>query len=258
MKYKRLLVFVTSMIFITAFIICFFAVFKTAEIYVDVNAVSGSNEQVADKVQALLKNKEGKNLLFLSTEEVESEVNGASSYAKVTKVTKKYPNKLEVVVEERVEKFAIFYENNYYAVDEELHILNKSEQNINNIDGKPNLVLNFDIADIDTNSIKVGETLKIYDQKTTDYLIENVSSLYEKRGDISAVTITVKKEKFYFRRLTLTMREGLVLNIDKADIRTQEKIAKALEFYYNLANKGDTTEYFVNILESSGEIIVGT
>ena len=76
MKYKRLLVFVTSMIFFTAFVICFFAIFKTAEIYIDVNSVAGSNEQVADKVQALLQDKEGKNLLFISTEDVEREVNG--------------------------------------------------------------------------------------------------------------------------------------------------------------------------------------
>ena len=54
------------------------------------------------------------------------------------------------------------------------------------------------------------------------------------------------------------MREGLVKNIDKADIRTQEKILKAYEFYMASANKGDTTEYFVNVLESTGEIIVGT
>lgn len=258
MKYKRLLVFVTSMIFITAFVICFFAIFKTAEIHVDVNAVSGSQEQVADKVQALLKDKEGKNLLFISTDQIKEEINAVSSYAKVTKVVKKYPNKLEVFVEERVEKFAIFYENKYYALDGELHLLNEKTENVNNVDGKPNLLLNFDVADIDVNSVKVGKNLAIHDEKTTAYLKENVSTLFEKRGDIAAVTITVKREKFYFRRLTLKMREGMVINIDKADIRTQEKISKALEFYYNSANKGDTTEYFVNVLESSNEIIVGT
>ena len=39
--------------------------FKTAEIFIDVNSVAGSNEQVAEKVQALLQDKEGKNLLFI-------------------------------------------------------------------------------------------------------------------------------------------------------------------------------------------------
>ena len=149
MKYKRLLVFVTSMIFFTALVICFFAMFKTAEIYVDVNAVSGSNEQVADKVQALLEDKEGKNLLFISTEEIEREINGASSYAKVSKIVKKYPNKLEVYVEERVEKFAIYYGDKYYALDNEFHVLSESDKNANNIDEKPNLLINFDIADVD-------------------------------------------------------------------------------------------------------------
>ncbi len=258
MKYKRLLVFVTSMIFFTALVICFFAVFKTAEIYVDVNAVSGSNEEVADKVQALLKDKEGKNLLFISTEDIEKEINGASSYAKVTKVVKKYPNKLEVFVEERVEKFAIQYENKYYTLDEELHVLNVKDTNVNNIDGLPNLLISFDIADIDTSTIKIGENLKIYDEKTMAYFKGNINALVEKRGDIDSIAITVKKEKFYFRRLTLKMREGMVINIDKADIRTDEKILKALEFYYASPNKGDYTEYFVNVLDSTGEINVGT
>ncbi len=258
MKYKRLLVFVTSMIFITAFIICFFAIFKTAEIYVDVNSITGSNEQVADKVQALLKEKEGENLLFISTEDVERELNGVSSYAKVTKVVKKYPNRLEVYVDERVEKFAILYQDKYYSLDEELHVLSEKDENVNNVDGYPNLLINFDIADVDTGTIKVGNNLTIYDKATDTYLKQSINAFNENRGDISSITITVKKEKFYFRRITLKMREGMVINIDKADVKTQEKIAKALEFYKLSANKGDATEYFVNVLESSGEIIVGT
>ena len=258
MKYKRLLVFVTSMIFFTALIICFFAMFKTAEISIDVNSVAGSNEQVAEKVQALLQDKEGKNLLFISTEELEREVNGVSSYAKVTKIEKKYPNKLEVYVEERVEKFAVCYQNKYYVVDEEMHVLKEKQENVNNVTGKPNLLINFDIADIDTETLKVGKNLSIYDAKTSAYLKENINSLFEKMGDISTVSITVKKEKFYFRRITLTMREGMVINIDKADIRTSEKIKKAYEFYLAASNKGDKTEYFVNVLEATGDIIVST
>ena len=226
MKYKRLLVFVTSMIFFTAFVICFFAIFKTAEISIDVKAVQGSNEGVAEKVQALLDNYQGKNLLTISTEEVERQVNGVSSYAKVVKVNKVYPNKLEVFVEERLEKFAVKYNNHYYALDDEFHVLSQKTENVNNVDGNKNLIIDFSIADIDTSTIKVGNKLVIHDEKTSTYLRNNVQAIYDKRGDIGSITITVKKEKFYFRRLTLTMREGMVINVDKADIRTDEKLAK--------------------------------
>lgn len=258
MKYKRLLVFVTSMIFFTAFVICFFAIFQTAEISVDVKSVQGSNERVADKVESLLNEYEGKNLLTISTEKIESQVNAISSYAKVVKINKKYPNKLEVFIEERVEKFAIKYNDSYYVLDEELHVLAKKTENVNNVNGGRNLLFNFNIADIDTNTLKVGEKLLIHDEKTTSYLLNNVQALFEKSGDIGSISVTVKKEKFYFRRLTLTMREGMVINIDKADVRTDEKLSKAFEFYNNSTNKGDTTEYFVNVLESSNEIIIGT
>ena len=60
MKYKKLLVFVTSMIFISALIICFFAMFKTAEIIVNVKTVNGSNEQVTEESDSFLKEKRRK------------------------------------------------------------------------------------------------------------------------------------------------------------------------------------------------------
>ena len=256
MKYKRLLVFVTSMIFVSALIICFFAMFKTAEIIVNVKTVNGSNEQVTEKVEESLSDAYGKNLLFISTEDIKNQVNSLSSYAKVIEVVKHYPNKLEIVVEERLEKFSVEYNGEYYAIDGELHVLSKKNVNENNVDNNPNVLLKFDVADIDANTLQIGSTLKIYDEKTLNYLLTNADKLYLNRGDISSIEITVKKEKVYFRRLTLKMREAIVINIDKADIKTTEKIEKALEFYSLSPNKGEALEYFVNILAETGEIVV--
>ncbi len=257
MKYKRLLLFVTSMIFITAFVICFFAVFKTAEIYVDVTAVTNSKENITKKALTVCEAKQGDNLLFLNTDKLAEELNLQSGYLKVVKIEKKYPNKLYVTIEERVEKFAVLYENNYYMLDDEMHVLAKKDANTNNTDGNKNVLLNFSIADIDESSIAIGSNLKVYDKATSLYLKENLDKLYLRRGDIYSIDVTVKKDKVYFRRLTLTMREGMVINIDKPNERMGEKIDKALEFYDNSPNKGDMNEYFVNILSDTGEIIVG-
>ncbi len=257
MKYKRLLLFVTSMIFISAFIICLFALFKTAEIYIDVTSVANSNENIEEKVKSVCDKKQGENLLFLSIEDLESQLNSQSGYLKVVKIEKEFPNKLHVKVEERVEKFAFYYGDSYYMLDEEMHILAKKATNENNIDKNKNILLNFSIADIDETSISVGKNLNIYDKTTLTYVNETFNKLFLRRGDISSVSVTVKMDKHFFRRLTLTMREGMVINIDKANERTSEKIDKALEFYDNSSNKGDTLEYYVNVLIGTGEINVG-
>ena len=64
MKYKKLLLFVTVLFFITVSTICFSALFKVVDVSVDATVVSNSNEQILEKTELVLNEYNGKNLVF--------------------------------------------------------------------------------------------------------------------------------------------------------------------------------------------------
>lgn len=259
MKYKRALIFVTILFFVTILIFASSMLFRIGEIEVKGNVISNSSENVLSKAESALSQFKGKNYVFTSAKSVQSAVENSSSYAKVVSVKKSFPNKIVVEVKERKEALCLVYNSKYYVLDEELTILKIADNNVNNLDGLKNVELNLNVADYGQAELKVGNVLNIYDAVTSNYLKSSIAKLTYNRANIESVLIEVKRDGIAYNRLTLTMREGVTFRIQKAHESTLLKLDKAFEFYSELTlpigNKGEG-EYFVYILESTGEVTI--
>ncbi len=260
MKYKRVLIFVTVLFFVTVLIFASSMLFTINEIEVKGSAISNSNEDIVKKAEDALNVYNGKNYLFTSAKTVKEEVEKSSSYTEVVSVKKTFPNKIMVEIKERKEALALVYNSNYYVLDENLTVLKIDNKNANNIDGLKNVELSLNVADYGQAELKVGSVLNMYDSTAFNYLKSSVDTFIARRQNLESVSIEVKRDGIVYNRMNLTMREGVVFKVQKANEETQEKLVKAFEFYDSLTlpngNKAEG-EYFVYKLESSGEIVVG-
>ena len=254
MKYKRLLVLITCLLFVTVAVFCFTSAFKVKDVELNVTSVTGSGNNVAELCADTLKKYSDVNLFFVNEEEIKSELKKISGYVEVEEVSKIFPNKIYVKVSERKEAFVIYNGAKYYAVDLGLNVLSEKQDLINNVDGAPNVMLNFNLSDYNSNQINVGGKVELFDNITKEYLLPALNSLLSKRENLEAVSVTVKKDGHDFKRVSLKMREGVVIHVDNANVSFVQKVAKAFEFYDALNNKG-SGEYFV-VLEDGGNITV--
>lgn len=253
MKYKKLLVFITCLLFLTVAVFCFASAFRITDIELNVKSLQDSNEDISNSCYAELKKYDGKNLVFLNTRDVENGLKKLSGYIEVESVKKEFPNKLTVKVKERAEVFSLKVGEDYFALDKNFNVLSKKTSLVNNVDGADNILLNISVADFNTN-LRVGERLKVYDENTFSYLTEVAPTLNLLRKDLYSVTVTVKKDGIEYKTLTLKMREGVSFTIVKADAFTIEKINKTYEFYTALQNKGEGS--YITVREDNGSVTV--
>lgn len=254
MKYKRLLVLITCLLFVTVAVFCFTSAFKVKDVELEVSVVSGSAQNVKELCTQNLSKYEDENLLFVDENEIRNELLKLSGYIEVNEVTKTYPNKIFVKVTERKESFVIDGGDKSYAIDLNLNVLSEKSSSLNNVDGKPNVILEFNLSDFNSSSITVGSKIEIFDASTKEYLIPSLSKIFERRENVEKASVLVKKDGHDFKRVVLKMREGVIINIDNANVSFEDKLKTAFEFYDALSNKG-IGEYFV-VLEDGGNITV--
>lgn len=254
MKYRRLLVIMTCLLFVTVAFFCVTSAFKIKEIELNVTTVENSTENVKQLATDYLKEFEDKNLLFANLSDIEKGLEDLSGYINVQKVEKQFPNKLSVTICERKEAFAISYGEEYLIVDSALCLLEKRLSNLNNIDGNYNIVLNLSLADFNNSNLQVGAPIEIYDGVTKEYLLNATESLISLRENLKEITVTVKKDGFYSRTLTLKMVEGVVFNLENASESFSAKLNATIEFYNALQIK--TSGVYYTVLEDGGNVTV--
>ncbi|MBR6737630.1 MAG: FtsQ-type POTRA domain-containing protein [Clostridia bacterium] len=254
MKYKRLLVIMTCLLFITVAVFCVTSAFKITDVELSVTTIESSSENVKELATNHLKEYEGKNLLFVKTDSVKQELESLSGYLSVEKVEKQFPNKLTVVVKERRETFSILFGSEYLAVDNELRLLDRRSSALNNVDGITNIILKMSTADYNVQKLEIGKVIEVYDQTTKTYLLGALEGLSNLRENVKEITVTVKKDGFYARTLTLKMTEGVVFNIEKANEHYAIKLQATLDFYNELSLK--TTGVYYTVYQDGGSVTV--
>ncbi|MBO7215347.1 MAG: hypothetical protein J6V66_07665, partial [Clostridia bacterium] len=83
MKYKKLLVLITCLLFVTVAIFCFASAFKVTDIELETITVDGSNENVSELAKDYLDDYNAKNLLFISKNAIISDLESLSGYLSV-------------------------------------------------------------------------------------------------------------------------------------------------------------------------------
>lgn len=255
MKYKRLLVLVTCLFFLTVTAICFFALFKVADITVMAEIVNGSTENIVSVTEDGVKKYKSKNLVFLNEENLREELESKTPYLKVESIKKTYPNVLSVKVTERQEVFCIKNGGNYYALTSDFYCVAKKADNLNNVDGKRNIIINCSLSDYSNDALSVGKTFGFNDKITQQYILSALNSFADMRDDLLSVTVKVKENSFYNRQIVLKMTEGVEIVLDNANVKTLEKINFAYDYYRVLDNKS-VGLYIVTVSATSGECII--
>ena len=249
MKYRRLLVIITCLLFVTVAFFCVTSAFKIKDVELSVTSIENSSENVKGLATDYLKN-----LLFSNPKNIKKDLENLSGYLSVEKVEKQFPNKLAVTVTERKEAFAIAYGEEYLIVDKNLTLLEKRSSHLNNVDQNRNIVLNLTLADYNVEELEVGKQIAFYDAPTKTYLLGATQSLFELREDLLSVTVTVKKDGFYSRTLTLKMAEGVVFNVEKANEHFDLKLQETIRFYNELPLK--TSGEYHTVYEDGGKVTV--
>jgi len=242
---------------VVAFLIC--ALFSCYFLF-SINKVSVSYT-VADNtdtsaIQTKLDNYVGENILFFKTDKVYSVVED-NPYFKVTSVEKKYPNVLQIKVEERKEVFYLEHEDSVYLLDETGFILNKVA--LIDFDGASSR----DIIELDFHSYigeesivnaTVGNYLKTVDDKLFNCVLEMARSidLYDR---VSRVTVNTGSRMD--RGADFDMYSGGSLKVINAIDRGVLQIKTALVVYDSQSDfvKADCNVK-VYILKDSGLIDV--
>ncbi len=255
MKYKKLLIFITSLIFVTTLAFSLVIIFKIAEIDLTVSTVKGSNENVTAVVSERLNSYNGKNIIFTSANNIKKELESLSGYVKVKSVKKVFPNRLNVEIEERVEVFSVKYKNEYYVLDEDLKILLKKQENFNNVNGLPNIFLDLSLSDYNEKTLVSTKTLTFYDEEIEKAFSEIKDLILQRKENIYSIKVNVRSDGKLNRYLLFTMTEGMEIQIDKANLLAKDKLIKLFEYYDSSENKGDTVKRYVT-KRDDGEIVV--
>lgn len=187
-----------------------------------------------------------KSVLFINPKTNVDKIEKANPYVKVTQVIRKFPNKINVYVSERVPRYRMkdsVYSGVWYILDEEFKVLEVvTDENLESKNfTETTIVLNY----ISGNSLKAGEFFE--DSSELEKLNEIMAGVYGASKDYLAVrSIDYDRENYTF---TLKMRRSDLLE-DYSGCEMQivginnlkEKVYKATHVYKYKA----TSEFIEN------------
>ncbi len=255
MKSKKGLVIIASIIlFMAVLLLGANTVFSVTEI--EINATSEKLSTQADLdlktlYNALNKEYLGDNILFIREEKVVSYFD-AYPYLQVKAFKKSYPSKLELSVEEKTERYALKAEKNgeavYYMADAQGEILRESKENVNNVDGGENFLIE---------GLRYSVESKFLGDGNLATVLTACVKMEELTGGIRTClkSITVKVDATGTEFIIYTY-EGVTIRIDAPAEKTEEKVEKAINFYLNLSTEDKLFgEIFVfERLDQAGEV----
>ena len=242
MKHKRLLIILSVVVALAFCVLIFVALFSVKDVTVNYSVYGARVDGVEDVLSAY----KGKNLLFVSENDIEKTIK--DNYAlKVDFVKKVYPSTIVVGVSSRQERFAVETgEGDYFVVDEEYAVVARRADCSNFADSLNNVVVTFDVSE----KPQVGLN-KYLD--TTDAYVKAFFGVIEQfdspRDEIESVSVVETAEKGNVR-ITLKTRVGLSIVIFKALEKTEEKAEAAVAKFRYLSDT-DKLSGKIECLETS-------
>ncbi len=194
-------------------------IFSVSEVQVTFTAHSEQSREDAAALQTELNAFVGESSISLELTEVE-EIVKKYPYFRVLSLEKKYPQTIQLAVEEREERYAIAKEGGFTLYDKEGVLLGEVSENKNRIDGAENIVM----TGVEAGTPRFEEAVKI-----CAAMEGQLGDIRMSVREISLTTAAVSdRSNDYF---TVVMREGFRVQIyDTAD-RGEEKATLAAQFY---------------------------
>lgn len=221
---------ISAVIFAGAVLLGGNTLFSVAEIRADYEISTDYYFLCAQEKQREIEQKYvGKNILFLSEEELAKEYENSGTLT-VTSVTKQYPNVLLVKVSERPELFAVESGGVYYMMDGNGSCLRTSETNENVADGQPNFLIS---------GLKGTPSGDFSGDKNFSAAMTICKAMNEATGGIRSSLSSMK----YVQptadpadsEFIVSSKEGVKIRIFDPTRETAKKISGAMESYLSLS-----------------------
>ena len=229
MKYKGLISIFISFIFLLVIVFTVFSVFTVKEVNVEYE-VYASGKIDADIIDEKLSKYNGKNLLFLSIDDIVNEFSDYT-YFEVVSAKKDFPNAITVTVKERLARYLLTTKDGSYVISSDGFVLEKVTSTLDK------QLLNLSISEKEGNrlsfdNIEVGKKLTVDDVSALDALYDVIET-EEISGFVTDVEIFSA-----FDKSLLTMYTATEVTIDVIDYKTDSK-NKAIELAKSYADIDD-------------------
>ena len=222
MKYKRLLIILSSVVAFAFAVLIFVALFSVKDVTVRYS-VYGTRVEGVEQALSVYK---GKNLLFISESDIEKTIKEKMTL-KIDSVKKVYPSSIEVSVSSRQERFAIETgEGDYYVVDEEYAVVARRDGLENYADALENILVTFDVNEKPT--VELNKYLDMSDPSIV--ALAAVAAGFDSPRDVIESILIVETAEKGNVRITVQTRIGVQIVIFKAyenaDLKMQAAVAK--------------------------------
>lgn len=245
MKRKRLLIISTALIYVFFVLLCLAYAFSLKHINSEY-IIQGDSVKY-QQVESFLSSYKNKNLCFLDLDKVTTKIE-KDAYLKVNKIEKKYPNSIDIIVEERKEMFEISYNSEVFVLDENYFVLNKKTEKGNNI------TLSFDGSVFDANSLKIKNTFKFNKTELEDCIKSMLNLFSDWKNLLSEVKVEKIGNEYDHYNIYFKTIQGSVIKIQKVLEQTEEKVSSAYETYESL-NDLEKTDTMVTAYKDRNEEI---
>lgn len=249
MKYKGLISVFISFIFLLVIIFTVFSVFTVKSVNVEFE-VYASGRSTADIIDEKLSKYKGKNLLFLSTDDVLKEFDDYT-YFEVVSAKKDYPNAMSLVVKERLARYLLTTDTGTFVISSDGFVLEKATSTNNQL-------LKLTVSNKEGNrfafdDVKVGEKLSSSDMDALTALYDVIET-EQISGFVTDVEIFSAFDKSF-----LTMYTATEVTIDVIDYKKDgaNKASELAKSYADIDDYLKANSYLkVYTLEETNEIKV--
>lgn len=246
MKAKKVLTILICAVLVAILVSCGLFVFSVKEVVGEFSLFDLSN---ADRLQSVLDEYKGENLLFMDLGKIRTKVQ-SDPYFEVTSMGKMFPNVINVGIRERREVFLIDDEESTYVLSEEGYVLSVLSE-----DRKATLDMRNFIS-ISLDGIEITE--KTFGQKIStdcdDYfysVIEAVNAV-DLTDNVKSVIITKKAENADALLSTYTGVDILIYDVKD---KCYEKIVAGFDCYINESSDYVKSYYTILVFETIDGVI---
>lgn len=250
MRTKKMLVILISVLFCLAVLFSCIFVFSVKDVSVTFTVYSGEKAQ---KINQSFSDKfEGKNLLFISEDEV-IEVLENNPYYIVESVQKDYPNVLSIKVKERKATYYIEDKEKVYKTNDYGVVLDVFDSN-EFTDRQSRDMIYLTLLGVKVTSSIKGEIIKTDCEELVSTVFE-MSKAVNLTDCINHIDVVVDRTKIVKDAIFNTYT-GVEIWIENAHVKGCEKIVEGFNGYYDNADDYIKTQGYINVLMQEDDQIV--
>lgn len=227
MKHKRLFAISTALVYLVFMILCLAYAFSVK--HINSEYIMQADSVRYEKVESILSDCENKNLCFVNLKKIKNKIE-KDAYLKVLKIEKKFPNSINVTVEERKEMFEINVDGQYFVLDENYFVLAKKSVSGDNVK------LELEESVYDKNSLKIKGTFKLVAKEMENCIAKMLDNFSDWKNLLTKIKIEAVNSSSDNYRVTFYTTQGCQIEIRKAKSDGEQKVMVAINAYKQLTD----------------------